>query len=342
VLLPRLDSDPLLVLNGDSCCEVDLAELWRWHATRGANATLCLVHLPDTSRFGRVAVNEHGGIEGFVEKAESRAAGWINAGVYVFSQSVLEVIPPGRAVSLEREILPARLERYQPSDLDALISAGEVVWAGVEPLGERDGRIALFLTDHVGSLWRGVLQPPSLDDLSEREQAILDALDSRGALFFASLQEAAGGGFPQDTVDAMWNLVWRGLITNDTLQPLRAQVGSTGREKRGRPASRPFRSRRVAPPAAEGRWTRLAPPVMANATAWTMICTAVETPSATTNCTSCSRKTAATTVASGYPRPPSSDVPPSTTTATETSRKLSPSKALGWAVIPASMTPARQ
>ena len=175
---------------------------------------------------------------------------------------------PLAASILEREILPARLERYQPSDLDALISAGEVVWAGVEPLGERDGRIALFLTDHVGSLWRGVLQPPSLDDLSEREQAILDALDSRGALFFAALQEAAGGGFPQDTVDAMWNLVWRGLITNDTLQPLRAQVGSTGREKRGRPASRPFRSRRVAPPAAEGRWTRLAPPVMANATAW--------------------------------------------------------------------------
>ncbi len=159
---------------------------------------------------------------------------------------------PLAASILEREILPARLERYQPSDLDALISAGEVVWAGVEPLGERDGRIALFLTDHVGSLWRGVLQPPSLEELSEREQAILGALDARGALFFAALQEAAGGGFPQDTVDAIWSLVWRGLITNDTLQPLRAQVGSVGREKRGRAASRPFRSRRVAPPAAEG------------------------------------------------------------------------------------------
>ena len=73
---------------------------------------------------------------------------------------------PLAASILEREILPARLERYQPSDLDALISAGEVVWTGVEPLGERDGRIALFLTDHVASLWRGVIQPPALDDLS--------------------------------------------------------------------------------------------------------------------------------------------------------------------------------
>jgi NDP-sugar pyrophosphorylase family protein len=110
-LLPELDSDPVLVLNGDSCCEVDLAELWRWHATRGANATLCLVHVPDARRFGRVAVNEHGGIEGFVEKGEAREAGWINAGVYVLSHSVLEVIPPGRGVSLERQILPAWIGR---------------------------------------------------------------------------------------------------------------------------------------------------------------------------------------------------------------------------------------
>ena len=175
---------------------------------------------------------------------------------------------PLAASILEHEILPARLERYQPSDLDQLISAGEVVWAGVEPLGERDGRIALFLTDHVASLWRGVIQPPTLDDLSERERAILDALDARGALFFAALQDAAGGGFPQDTVDAIWNLVWRGLITNDTLQPLRAHVGTRSREKRGRAASRPFRSRRMAPPAAEGRWTRLVPRTAVTPTAW--------------------------------------------------------------------------
>ena len=60
----------------------------------------------------------------------------------------LQALPLAASI-LEREILPARLERYQPSDLDALISAGEVVWCGVEPLGERDGRVALFLTDHL-------------------------------------------------------------------------------------------------------------------------------------------------------------------------------------------------
>jgi ATP-dependent helicase Lhr and Lhr-like helicase len=175
---------------------------------------------------------------------------------------------PLAASILEREILPARLERYQASDLDALIAAGEVVWCGVEPLGERDGRIALFLTDHLGSLWRGAIAPVADDALSARERAILDALDTRGASFFAPLHEAAGGGFPQETVDALWALVWRGLITNDTLQPLRAHVGGPSRDRRGRPTARPFRSRRVAPPAAEGRWTRIAPATRATPTVW--------------------------------------------------------------------------
>ena len=55
---------------------------------------------------------------------------------------------------LETEILPARVEGYQPSDLDALTTAGEVVWSGLEPLGEHDGRLALYLTDHVARLRR--------------------------------------------------------------------------------------------------------------------------------------------------------------------------------------------
>jgi ATP-dependent Lhr-like helicase len=170
---------------------------------------------------------------------------------------------PLAASLLEREILPARLERYQPSDLDALISAGEVAWTGVEPLGEHDGRVALYLADHLPTLWRGAIAPAAAaDPLDVREQAILAALDARGALFFAPLHEAAGGGFPQDTVDALWTLVWRGLVTNDTLQPLRAHVGHATRERRG--AARPFRSRRVAPPTAEGRWARL--PVAAGST----------------------------------------------------------------------------
>src|SRR5262249_47597806 len=61
---------------------------------------------------------------------------------------------PLPASLLETEILPARIEEYLPGDLDTLLAAGEVVWCGLEPLGERDGRIALFLTDHLQRLWR--------------------------------------------------------------------------------------------------------------------------------------------------------------------------------------------
>ena len=61
---------------------------------------------------------------------------------------------PLAASLLEREILPARIEGYEPGDLDTLLAAGEVVWCGVEPLGDRDGRVALYLTDALPRLWR--------------------------------------------------------------------------------------------------------------------------------------------------------------------------------------------
>jgi ATP-dependent Lhr-like helicase len=161
---------------------------------------------------------------------------------------------PLAASVLEREILPARVEDYQPADLDALMAAGEVVWAGVDPLGEHDGRIALFLADHLGRLWT----PPEIRP-DRSSEAILAHLEQHGASFFPALHEAAGGGYPAETVDAIWNLVWRGVLTNDTLHALRAFAAPA--EKRDRKAARSgmqFRTRRTTPPAAEGRWTLLA------------------------------------------------------------------------------------
>jgi ATP-dependent helicase Lhr and Lhr-like helicase len=162
---------------------------------------------------------------------------------------------PLPASILETEILPARLDMYDPADLDAVTAAGEVVWIGVEPLGERDGRIALYLADHLQRLL-----PPSESralDLSDRERAIVESLRDRGASFFGPLLDAAGGGFPADTVDALWNLVWHGLVTNDTFHALREFTRTraprrSARARRMEPTA--FRSRRLAPPSAEGRW----------------------------------------------------------------------------------------
>ena len=161
---------------------------------------------------------------------------------------------PLPATVFEAEILAARVDGYNPNDLDALSAAGEVVWCGVEPIGDRDGRLALYLTDHLARL-----RPlPVAAELSDREQVLVTHL-AGGASFFAALHDAAGGGFPGETVDALWNLVWRGLVTNDTFHALRAFTRPPERRARKMKATgRPFRSRRVSPPSAEGRWSLVA------------------------------------------------------------------------------------
>ena len=137
------------------------------------------------------------------------------------------------ASELEREILPARVSDYRLGDLDALMASGDVVWVGKERIGERDGRVALYLADSLGKL----LPPEPEVELSERAVRILEALERQGANFFAALHHAAGGGYPGDTQDALWELVWSGRITNDTFQPVRALV----REKDDRHARRELR-----------------------------------------------------------------------------------------------------
>ena len=191
---------------------------------------------------------------------------------------------------VEHEILPARVHGYTPAQLDTLLGAGEISWIGVEPLGERDGRIALYLTDHLPRLLppaeakvprfqgskvpgaqpeesRGTLEPRSLGTLTGREPEVLERLRQSGASFFAPLHASVGGGFPRETVDALWSLVWKGLVTNDTLHALRAYLRPPERSRRpGR--TTPFRSRRLVPPSAEGRWTAIVRPDDRSLTEW--------------------------------------------------------------------------
>ncbi|MGC8548090.1 MAG: DNA glycosylase AlkZ-like family protein [Acidobacteriaceae bacterium] len=162
---------------------------------------------------------------------------------------------PLPASLLESAILPARIARYTPGDLDTLIAAGEIAWCGLEPIGEHDGRIALYLADKMPALLP--TRPAAIEPQSPREQLLLDALESGGAMFFAPLHEAAGGGFPGETLETLWNLVWQGRVTNDAMHALRAYVAKPGTS---RPAKRKhnlpsFRSRRTLPPTAQGRWS---------------------------------------------------------------------------------------
>jgi ATP-dependent Lhr-like helicase len=169
---------------------------------------------------------------------------------------------------VESEILPARLAAYAPAQLDTLLGAGEIVWRGVEPLGERDGRIALYLPDHLPRLMPPASEGPALDD---REAEVLERLQSMGATFFMPLHEASGGGFPAETVDALWSLVWKGLATNDAFHALRAFLRPPARNRRSGRATL-FRSRRLAPASAEGRWTAIAGASPRSTTEWATAC----------------------------------------------------------------------
>jgi len=164
---------------------------------------------------------------------------------------------PLPASLLETSILPARIADYSSAGLDTLIAAGEVAWAGVEPIGERDGRIALFLADKLPLLAQS---RPLAEPLTEREEKLLAVLESTGASFFDPLHQALGGGYPGETIEALWSLVWRGLITNDSLHALRAYIAKpdSARTPRRLQTGAVFRSRRTTPPTAQGRWSLLA------------------------------------------------------------------------------------
>ncbi len=155
------------------------------------------------------------------------------------------------ASALERDVLPARLRGYRPGDLDTLCAAGEVVWAGMGALGERDGRVALFLSDDLPLLFR----PPAEKPKGEGHDRLRDHLGRHGASFFAELHEAFEGGLPGMALDALWDLVWAGEVTNDTPGALRAFLSAKATRAERRRRFGPFRSRRHAPPSGAGRWS---------------------------------------------------------------------------------------
>jgi NDP-sugar pyrophosphorylase family protein len=107
-----LDSDSVLVMNGDSYCDADLNAFWEFHQSEGANATLVLVKSADRGgRYGHVRINSKGQIVSFDEKSEHAAAGWINAGIYLLRKELILSIPEGKLVSLEKEVFQAWIGR---------------------------------------------------------------------------------------------------------------------------------------------------------------------------------------------------------------------------------------
>jgi mannose-1-phosphate guanylyltransferase len=98
--------DRFLALNGDLLTDLDLTALIRSHEERGARATIGLYEVDDAAAFGLVDCDAAGTVLSFTEKTGVAAPGEVNAGAYVLERSVLDLIPPGRAVSIETEVFP--------------------------------------------------------------------------------------------------------------------------------------------------------------------------------------------------------------------------------------------
>ncbi len=109
--LPLFKSDSVMVMNGDSFCDVDLSFFWNWHCQHEAHASMVLVEAADMGRFGSVEVNPIGEVIGFQEKSMRGRSGWINAGIYLIASSLIETIPEKGAVSLEHAMFPAWIDR---------------------------------------------------------------------------------------------------------------------------------------------------------------------------------------------------------------------------------------
>jgi len=172
---------------------------------------------------------------------------------------------PMPASSVESVVLPARVSDYHPAMLDELTSSGEVYWVGDGPVGEADGWVRFYTAEMEPC-------PPRAEPQTPRAAELLGAFSPGGAYFFDGLLRAVGTerdvrDVHAGDVNALWDLVWAGLITGDTFSPLRAlAAGGTlkrprkaaPRAHRTRPGQRPTRARgatRLGAPSTAGRWS---------------------------------------------------------------------------------------
>jgi ATP-dependent Lhr-like helicase len=169
---------------------------------------------------------------------------------------------PIPASAVESMILPARIANYTPAMLDELTAAGEIYWVGDGPIGDSDGWVRWYVADQDPHSTHG--EPEQY-----RGQEIMAALDERGASFFDTLLPSGLAVADRSQyVDALWDLVWAGLVAADTFAPVRSLASSGAHRRPNRPIARthrvrlaggglrgPGRTPRVTTPTTAGRWS---------------------------------------------------------------------------------------
>ncbi|ADG74439.1 DEAD/H associated domain protein [Cellulomonas flavigena DSM 20109] len=232
---------------GDEFCDADVLRRLR---QRSLAALRAQVEPVDPQALG-VFLPQWQGVQGVGRRASGLRG--VDAVARAVEQLAGFAVP---ASALESHVLPARVPDYVPAMLDELTSAGEVLWAGHAPLAGHDGLVSL----HPAGVADLTLAPvPDLDDpeasASDRvHRAVLSSLEGGGAWFLGALVDRVAAVWLDEdappgaaaVLEALWDLVWAGRVTNDGLGPLRAWLaaGPTAHRTRTAPArGRPVRPR---------------------------------------------------------------------------------------------------
>ncbi|WP_241385956.1 sugar phosphate nucleotidyltransferase [Rhodococcus sp. CH91] len=149
-VLPKLRADNVMVFNGDVLGGTDLGAVLDTHVRTEADVTLHLVRVSDPRAFGCVPTDADGRVTAFLEKTQDPPTDQINAGCYVFRREIIEQIPEGRPVSVEREVFPT------------LLTEGKKVYGHVDAAYWRDMGTPEDFVRGSADLVRGIAPSPAL------------------------------------------------------------------------------------------------------------------------------------------------------------------------------------
>ena len=204
-----------LVINGDVLTDLDVTTLWDFHHRCGAEGTIALTPVDDPSRYGVVPIADDGRVEAFVEKPPPGEAptNWINAGTYVLEPSVLERIPAGRRVSIERATFP---EMVGDGSLYAMHS--DTYWIDT-------GTPATYLRAQLDLIdgHRGVAEPAVSASAEVGEGAVIE----HSVLMHDCQVEA--GAVVRDAVLLPGSHVGRGAVVDRSIVGARSVIGAGAR-----------------------------------------------------------------------------------------------------------------
>lgn len=147
----KLRNDTVMVFNGDVLGGTDLTKVLDTHASKQADVTMHLVRVADPRAFGCVPTDPEGRVLAFLEKTEDPPTDQINAGIYVFKRELIETIPTGRPVSIERETFPQ------------LLAEGRRVYGHVDQSYWRDMGTPNDFVRGSSDLVRGIAPSPILE-----------------------------------------------------------------------------------------------------------------------------------------------------------------------------------